>query len=130
MFHRKQEGISNRMGSAVSVRRNSQNNRTITIQLLISLVLAWQSWLPASAQDFYGSLVGRVSPSTGAVVRGASVTLTSLATTETREATTDDTGSYRFVNLVPGFYRVEIESAGLKHLTQDRVDVRVDTVAV
>src|ERR1700730_14270723 len=130
MFHGKQEGISNRLGSGVSVRRNSQNSRILSIKLLLSLVLAWQSWLPASAQDFYGSIVGRVSDTTGALVSGASVTLTSLATTETREATTDDTGGYPFVNLIPGSYRVEIESAGFKHLTQDRVDVRVDTVAV
>jgi hypothetical protein len=93
-------------------------------------VLAWQSWLPASAQAFYGSIVGRVSDNTGALVRGASVTLTSLATTETREATTDDTGSYRFVNLLPGSYRVEIGSAGFKHFTQERIDVRVDTVVL
>jgi Carboxypeptidase regulatory-like domain len=130
MFHRKQEGISDRMGSSVSVRRNSRSNRTLTRHLLISLVLAWQSWLPASAQAFYGSIVGRVSDNTGALVRGASVTLTSLATTEKREATTDDTGSYRFVNLLPGSYRVEIGSAGFKHFTQERIDVRVDTVVL
>lgn len=127
MFHGKQEGISDRMGCAVNVRRSSQCNRSLTIRLLITLVFVWQSWLPASAQDFYGSIVGRVSDTTGALVRGASVTLTSLATTEKREAATDDTGSYRFVNLLPGSYRVEIESAGFKHLTQARVDVRVDT---
>src|ERR1700723_2701308 len=130
MFHRKQEGISDRMGSSVSVRRSSRSNRTLTRHLLISLVLAWQSWLPASAQAFYGSIVGRVSDNTGALVRGASVTLTSLATTEKREATTDDTGSYRFVNLLPGSYRVEIGSAGFKHFTQERIDVRVDTVVL
>jgi hypothetical protein len=53
--------------------------------------------------------------------------LTSLTTTEKRVGTTDGTGTCRFVNLLPGLYRVEIESAGFKHFTREIVDVRVDT---
>ena len=98
-----------------------------TIHIALGLVLAWFACLPASAQAFYGSLAGRVSDRTGAVVRGASVTLTSLETTEKRAGTTDGAGGYRFVNLIPGPYRVEIESPGFKHFTQEPVDVKVDT---
>src|SRR3984957_5830816 len=99
-----------------------------TIHIALGLVLAWFACLPASAQAFYGSLAGRVSDRTGAVVRGASVTLTSLETTEKRAGTTDGAGSYRFVNLVPGSYRVEIETSGFKHFIQEPIDVTVDTI--
>src|ERR1700690_3793447 len=98
-----------------------------TIHIALGLVLAWFACLPASAQAFYGSLAGRVSERTGAVVRGASVTITSLETTEKRAGTTDGAGGYRFVNLIPGPYRVEIESPGFKHFTREPVDVKVDT---
>src|ERR1700730_8608249 len=75
MFHRKQEGISDRIGSSVCVRRNSQNSRILSIKLLISLVLAWQSWLPASAQDFYGSTIWRVFHTSRGGLRGAAAKL-------------------------------------------------------
>ena len=130
MFYCNQEGTSVPAAPAANLDRTSQSTRTLVMQLLISLVLAWQSWLPASAQDFYGSLVGRVADNTGALVRDASVTLTSSATSEKREARTDDSGSYRFLDLLPGSYRVEIGSPGFKRFVQERIDVRVDTVVV
>ena len=130
MFYCNQEGTSVPAAPAASLGRTSQSSRTLVMQLLISLVFAWQSWLPASAQDFYGSLVGRVADNTGALVRDASVTLTSSTTSEKREARTDDSGKYRFVDLLPGSYRVEIGSPGFKRFVQERIDVRVDTVVV
>ncbi len=130
MFYCNQVGTSVPAAPAANLDRTSQSTRTLVMQLLISLVFAWQSWLPASAQDFYGSLVGRVADNTGALVRDASVTLTSSATSEKREARTDDSGSYRFLDLLPGSYRVEIGSPGFKRFVQERIDVRVDTVVV
>ena len=43
----------------------------------------------AFGQTFYGSLVGSVQDSTGAVIPGASVTVTSLATGEQRAQETE-----------------------------------------
>ena len=128
MFRHKQNGGSNQQGPSVIQNPPLRNHQvTAKIQIALALVLTGFAWSPASAQAFYGSLAGRVSDHTGAVVSGATVTVVSLATTEKRAGTTDRTGSYRFVNLQPGPYRVEIESAGFKHFTQEPVDVRVDT---
>src|ERR1700693_931130 len=128
MFRHKQNGGSNQQGPSVIQNPPLRNHHvTAKMPIALALVLTGFACSPASAQAFYGSLAGRVSDHTGAVVRGATVTVVSLATTEKRAGTTDRTGSYRFVNLQPGPYRVEIESAGFKRFTQEPVDVRVDT---
>jgi Carboxypeptidase regulatory-like domain len=120
-------GTSNRIGSGVVQDSSAPGRRTPKIHILLSLVLASCSWLSASAQAFYGSIVGRVSDTTGAGIRGASVILTSLGTTEKRTVATDPTGSYRFVDLMPASYRIEVENAGFKHFKQEPLDVRLDT---
>jgi hypothetical protein len=101
---------------------------TFWLRIPLGLVLLVNGWLPLSAQTFYGSIVGRVSDKTGSFVKSASVIVTSLETSEKRAVTTDDSGDFRFVNLLPGLYRVEIESAGFKHFMQEPVEVRVDTI--
>lgn len=55
-----------------------------------------------------GSITGVVTDSTGAIVTGASVTLTSKATNQTRTATTGDDGLYNFVLLQPGSYSIKV----------------------
>ena len=79
------------------------------------------------SQTFYGSIVGTVSDSTGAVVPGTNITLTNLGTTEKRTMETDATGSYRFVNLLPGRYRVEAEKTGFKRFAREPVVVEVES---
>ena len=80
----------------------------------------------AFGQTFYGSLVGSVQDSTGAVIPGASVTVTSLATGEQRVQETEAAGLYRFVNLVPGQYRLEARSDGFKQFAQEPITIEVD----
>ena len=71
------------------------------------------------AQTFFGSTVGTITDSSGAAVPSAKVTLTSLATSEERAAQTDSTGEYRFVNLVPGRYRLTVEKEGFDRLSRE-----------
>ena len=77
-------------------------------------------------QTFYGTVVGSVQDSTGAVIPGASVTITSLATGEQRVQETEVSGLYRFVNLVPGQYRLEARSEGFKQFVQEPIVVEVE----
>lgn len=77
-------------------------------------------------QTFYGSLVGTVTDSSGAVIQGAAATLTNTGTGERRTSPTGADGIYRFVNLVPGNYKMEVEHAGFKHYTQDQILVNVE----
>lgn len=66
-----------------------------------------------------GSVSGIVSDSTGAVVNGATVTLTSKATNQTRTATTGDDGLYNFVLLQPGSYSIKVTSGSFAPSTLD-----------
>src|SRR5579883_56581 len=77
------------------------------------------------SQTFFGSLVGTVSDPTGAAVPNASVAVINTGTYERRTAQTDTQGSYQFVNLVPGVYRIEVEKEGFRRLTRDQIQVQV-----
>ena len=78
-------------------------------------------------QAFYGSIVGNVNDSSGAALASTTVALTNIATGDRRTVLTGADGSYRFVNLVPGTYRMEIEHAGFKRYTRDQIDVSVES---
>src|SRR5207248_10388180 len=61
-----------------------------------------------------GALVGVITDASGAVVPGATVTLKSLETNESRTAATNETGQYRFSLLKPGPYSISAQATGLK----------------
>src|SRR5260370_28171237 len=81
----------------------------------------------AVSQTFYGSIVGTVTDTSGAVIPGAKVTVTNLGTTETHSMGTSAEGLYQFVNLVPGKYRVEAEKTGVKRFMLEPITVEVQT---
>ena len=58
------------------------------------------------------SIVGIVSDPQKAVVADADVTLTNQDTGATWKATTDDTGTYQFANLLAGHYQVTVRRSG------------------
>ena len=64
------------------------------------------------AQSFTESLSGAVKDQAGALLKGATVTLTAIATSRTRTTTTNDAGEYSFPNLPPGEYRIRITADG------------------
>jgi hypothetical protein len=97
-------------------------------RLLLSLASLFLLLPPAvKSQTFYGSVTGTVTDSTGAVVPETNITLTNLGTAEKRTATTDESGLYRFVNIVPGRYKVEAEKIGFKHFLREPVVVEVES---
>lgn len=68
----------------------------------------------AHAQSNTGALRGEVKDATGAKVKDATVTLTSLGTKIARTATTNDAGIYQFSAIDPGDYKVTVSSLGFK----------------
>ncbi|HTZ49844.1 MAG TPA: carboxypeptidase regulatory-like domain-containing protein [Verrucomicrobiae bacterium] len=66
----------------------------------------------ASQSLTLGSIAGRVTDPTGAVIATANVTLKSVDTGETQTATTGGEGTYRFNLLKPGHYEVTVEVPG------------------
>src|SRR5688500_13414513 len=77
---------------------------------------------PAVAQTT-GDIAGRVVDSSGSVLPGVTVTVTSGATAVPQTSITSDTGAFRFAGLVPGLYRVQFEMGGFKSTVLDNVRV-------
>jgi hypothetical protein len=67
------------------------------------------------------AIQGRATDSTGAVVSGATVTITNLDTGSKRSVNTDEAGRFNFPQLKPGAYKVEIEGQGFEPQTADKV---------
>jgi hypothetical protein len=67
------------------------------------------------------AIQGQASDSSGAVVAGATVTITSLDTGSKRSATTDAAGRFNFPQLKPGAYKVDIEARGFEAQTADSI---------
>ena len=92
------------------------NPRTL-VSLLVFLVLP----LVCAAQTFRGSIAGRISDQTGAVLPGVSVTATNDATGVSRTTQTSSTGDFSFPDLQLGTYTIE---ATLQGNTKTRVPGR------
>lgn len=72
------------------------------------------------------SVTGTVTDTTGAVVAGATVTLTDTKTSKELTTTTDDEGVYRFLQVPPGQdYRLTFSSAGFQTLVINDVALGV-----
>ncbi|HYW37805.1 MAG TPA: TonB-dependent receptor [Terriglobales bacterium] len=93
--------------------------------LLFSLVLVLTTSLSLRGQSTYGTVDGTVVDPSGAVVAGAQVTLTNTGTEEKHTQSTGSEGSYQFVNVVPGQYRLDITKSGFKHFSRTNVSVQV-----
>jgi hypothetical protein len=79
----------------------------------------------AAAQDFRGSIAGRVSDSSGGALPGVTVTGTNTATNTTTTAVTNEIGDYHLLYLTAGTYTVSAELNGFKKRTESNVAVRV-----
>jgi Carboxypeptidase regulatory-like domain len=82
---------------------------------------------PARSQSFYGSLISVIQDAQGAVIPGATVVLTNTATNERREGVSSEDGTARFVNLVPGTYRLEVELTGFQRFVRDGIAVNIQS---
>jgi Carboxypeptidase regulatory-like domain len=80
------------------------------------------------AQGASGRIVGRIADPTGAVLAGAKITLVNDATGISRDALTNDSGDYSFVEVVPGTYTVTFELTGFKKNVQKAITVDVNQV--
>ena len=81
---------------------------------------------PLHAQSNKGTIVGTITDPNDALVAAAKVTVTNIATNETREATSNEDGTYNVTNLDPGIYKVTIEAAGFRTVVRERVTVETN----
>lgn len=79
--------------------------------------------MTANAQVLYGSVVGNVTDPQGAVLPGATVTITNTGTGLKVDTTTDDTGAFVFRNLPTGTYDMTLSLKGFKEMRQSGIIV-------
>jgi hypothetical protein len=96
-----------------------QSIRVVGLILTISL-----GCFQAFSQTVTGRILGTVTDSTGAAIRGAAVSITDTERGTTRNLATDESGAYVAPNLLPGAYRVRAEAKGFK--TVERVNITLE----
>ncbi|MBT9333369.1 TonB-dependent receptor domain-containing protein [Paracidobacterium acidisoli] len=93
---------------------------------LFVAMLAVFSTISVSGQNITGSIIGQITDSSGAVVAGATVTATDLATSVARATQCNASGQFQLLSMPTGQYRIEVRSSGFKTYTRTPVEVLVD----
>ena len=76
------------------------------------------------AQDFRASIGGRIADPSGAVISGAKVTVTNVATRVAASVVANEQGAYAVPYLIPGRYEVRAEAPGFKTAVRDKVSLQ------
>ncbi len=94
--------------------------------LLAVLLLGLSSGPSLYAQIDTGSILGTITDQTGAVVPGATVSLTNEGTNLTITTTTRADGTYIFTPVKIGTYRVTAEAPGFQKVSQGHLTLSID----
>src|SRR5436309_3226641 len=99
------------------------------VRALALLVMFFCLSMTASAQTSRGTVSGTVTDANGAVIAGATVTLTNNQTTLSRTSTTNNDGFYRFDAVDLGTYTVKITATGFGEVNNTGVEVLANQTA-
>ena len=100
--------------------------RNFHIKLAVILSLLCMGSTTAFGQTAYGSINGTVADASGAVIPGATVTLTNVGTSVENEVQTNASGYYVFVNVAPGAYTLSVSSEGFSTAVETDFPVNVN----
>ncbi len=89
--------------------------------MMVALVALLSSGIAAHAQVLYGSIIGTVSDPSGAIIPGAKVDAIEMHKGIKQETTTDNSGLYRFSELLPGLWKVVVSAPGFNSSETDNV---------
>ena len=95
-----------------------------TAATLLSTLLAASSCV--RAQSVTGRISGTVTDSADAAIAGATAQLTNDLTKQVRTLTTESSGSFIFIDLVPGDYSIHVTHPGFKAYDQRAINVSTD----
>ena len=96
-----------------------RRKNALTWLLVLGLVLGVGT--AADAQVYTGTIVGRATDQTGAVLPGVTVTITADVLIQPETFVTSDTGSFRFAELARGTYTITFELPGFQTLIREGV---------
>src|SRR5689334_12710541 len=94
--------------------------------LCISTLVLLLTALPAMGQNNKATITGTVSDPSGAVVSGASVTVTNVNTGTERKVTTGDDGSFVVPLLDIGTYKVAVSASGFKEVVRENITLQTN----
>jgi hypothetical protein len=92
---------------------------------VLALVLGLSICTSVHAQVEGGTILGTVADPSGAVIPGAQVTITNLATGISQIVPTDGKGNYSAANLLPGTYSITVAVPGFETRIQTGIQVTV-----
>lgn len=104
-------------------------NRTFNFFVLSSLLTLSFLTLPVVAQELNGQIRGTVLDTQGAVVPGANVTATHVATNTVYNATTTGSGVFTIPNVRLGLYNVTAEATGFRRTLVQNVSIETGQIA-
>jgi hypothetical protein len=96
-------------------------NRILTLVFIAILQTA-----AVFGQEFRGSILGRITDPSGAVIPGADVKVTNEETNVVVETQTNQDGNYHVPFLLPGRYKVSVAAPGFRTTVQPGVIVQVN----
>src|SRR5260370_31438048 len=95
--------------STLSIRGDSMRRSSLAVHVALLIVSIVASTVLVQAQ-YRTSIQGVVTDSTGAVIPGATLTLTNPATGEKQVRVSDGTGVYNFNALAAAPFRLQVDS--------------------
>jgi hypothetical protein len=103
--------------------------RRIALTLICATLFVSLASIQLCAQIAAGGVAGTVKDSTGAVVRGAQITLTNEATRVTKKTVSTSTGTYIFSDVPIGTYTLKATSRGFRTYVDTGIQIHIqDTV--
>lgn len=90
-----------------------------------ALLLSVLAPVTLRGQTGYGSILGRVTDPSGAVVSAVNVTLRNEATNVSNVMRTTEAGEYVFSNVIPGIYEVTVSQEGFEQFTVRHIELLV-----
>jgi len=101
--------------------------RTVWVALAVFCFCFNLCTYTASGQAVFGSIIGTVTDAQGNAVTGAKVTVTSISKSTAFETTSNESGNFAVTHLIPDDYKVQVEAAGFKGYSVERVTVNADS---
>ena len=115
-MHYKQDAIADLLGAdTLSMLANCLARLVLLVALMPGVALA--------QAEQAGTVTGHVRGPGSVSVPGATVEITELSTGERKATWTDEAGNYRFPDVAPGTYRLEVSLIGFRKDTREPVPV-------
>lgn len=112
----------------IGKKQTSRWSRYLYAAIAVCLLLAMTSGLGRAQSTGRGSITGTVSDPTGAVVAGASISVTNAATGVSSMTVTNRTGYFEVDSIDSGIYTVKVTAPGFEELDRNGVVLNASNV--